>query len=221
MAGTSGGKARPVRQISLPPLTEFDGERLEPGRDYDAISFADRDFTGEDATDSRFVECHAQRCCLEGVSMRRAHIVDCLLTEVHGASVDFSDSTWRDTHMTRGRLGALTLAGATLKGIRLRGIKLGFVNIAAARLDDVVFEDCEIGGLDARAAQMRSVRFLGCTVEELNVAEATLSKVDLSGAKMHALIGVGSLRGAIVNHDQLVDLAPLFAAELGVEVHEG
>jgi uncharacterized protein YjbI with pentapeptide repeats len=112
----------------------------------------------------------------------------------------------------------MTLPGATWTGIRVRGVKLGFVNLAGARLQDVVFEECEIGSLDARAAQLRSVAFVDCTVQELNVTEATLSKVDLSGARLHALVGVESLRGAIVSHEQLLDLAPLLAAQLGVEV---
>jgi uncharacterized protein YjbI with pentapeptide repeats len=218
MVKTNGGRARPGRQISLPHLADFDADYLEIGRDYDAIAFADRDFTGQDASDARFLECRLERCCLEGLSMRRARLVDCLLADVHGASVDFTDSTWRDSQMTGGRLGAMTLPGATWTGIRVRGVKLGFVNLAGARLQDVVFEECEIGSLDARAAQLRSVAFVDCTVQELNVTEATLSKVDLSGTRLLALVGVESLRGAIVSHEQLLDLAPLLAAQLGVEV---
>ena len=125
---------------------------------------------------------------------------------------------WRDCRVSGGRLGALTLPGATWTAVRLRGIKLGFVNLAAARLEDVVFEECEIGGFDAQAARIRSLAFVRCTVQELNVADATLSKVDLSGAKLRTLVGVESLRGATIDRDQLVDLAPLLAAQLGIEV---
>jgi hypothetical protein len=50
------------------------------------------------------------------------------------------------------------------------------------------------------------------------VAEATLSKVDLSGARLRSLVGVESLRGAIVSHQQVVDLAPVLAEQLGLEV---
>jgi len=57
MAKTKSGKARPAHQISLPDLTEFDADRLETGRDYDAVAFTDRDFTGQDAADARFLEC--------------------------------------------------------------------------------------------------------------------------------------------------------------------
>ena len=213
-----GRRATPERQISLRDLAAFDGDLLETRHDYEAIAFVDRDFTGQDATDARFLECRLERCCLDGLSMRRARIVESLLADVHGASVDLTDSIWRDSRMSGGRLGALTLAGATWTGTRVRGSKLGFVSFAGARLEDVVFEECEIGGLDARSAQLRLVAFVGCTVDELNVAGATLSKVDLSGARLRSLIGVESLRGAIVSHQQLLDLAPLLAAQLGLEV---
>lgn len=208
----------PQRQISLPELSAFDGDRLETRHDYVAIDFVDRDFAGQEAGEARFLECRLQRCCLDGLALPRARVVDSLIAGAYGASVDFTDSTWRDSHLTGGRLGAVALAGATLTGIRVQGSKLGFVNLAGARLEHVVLEGCEIGSLDARFADLRSVTFVDCTVDELNVAGATLSRVDLSGARLRALIGVESLKGAIVSHEQLLDLAPLLASQLGLEV---
>ena len=218
MATTNRRRTAPEHDLSLPDLVPFDGDRLEAGGDYDAVDFVDRDFTGQDAADARILACRLQRCCLEGLSLRRARILDSLLREVHGAGVDLADSTWRGSHLARARFGAMTLAGATWNGVRVRDSKLGFVNLAGARLEDVAFEGCEIGGLDARAAQLRSVTFAGCTIDEVNVTEATLSKVDLSGARLRSLVGVESLRGAIVGHQQLLDLAPVLAAQLGLEV---
>ncbi len=218
MARSSGRRRAPEQQFRLPSLTAFDDDRLETGRDYDAIDFGDRDLTGQDASDSRFLECRIARCSLDGLVMQRARIVESLLVDVHGASVDLTDSTWRDAQLSGSRLGAVTLIGATWTGIRVHRTKLGFVNLAGARLEDVVFEGCEIGSLDARAAQLRSVRFVDCAVDELNVSEGTLAKVDLSGARLRSLVGVESLRGAIVGHQQLLDLAPLLAAQLGLEV---
>ena len=218
MPKPNGGKARQAAPISFPNLVDFDGDRLEAGRDYDAIEFTDRNFAGQGADDARFLECRMERCCLEGASLRRIRLVGCLLAGAYGASVDFADSTWRDSQMTAGRFGAITLAGANLTRVRLIGVKLGFVNLAGARLEDVAFEGCEIGAVDARAAQLRSVAFVDSSLQELNVTEATLSKVDLSGASLRALVGVESLRGATVSHQQLLDLAPLLAAQLGLEV---
>lgn len=218
MTGMKGDRARPAGNVSLPQLSDFDAGRLEKGHDYDAIAFTDQDFTGQDASDARFLECRLDRCRVDGLTMRRARIVDCWIADANGASVDLADSTWRDSQMTGGRLGAAILAGAKWNGIQLRGVKLGYLSLAGARLADVVFEDCEIGSLDASSAQLRSVAFVGCSVQELNVLEATLSKVDLSRSTLRSVIGVDSLRGAILSPEQLIDLAPMLAAQLGIEV---
>jgi len=217
---TAGRKPTPDRDIRLPDLTPFDGERLEPDGDHVAVDFVDLDFAGADAPDSRFLECRLQRCGLDGASLRRARIAESLLDDVHGATVDFADSTWRDSQVVGGRLGAVAMVGATWTGIRVRGSHLGFMNLAGAHLQDVRFEGCEIGSLDARTAELQSVVFSDCRVDELNVAGATLSRVDLSGARLHTLVGVESLRGAIISREQLIDLAPLLAAQVGLEVRD-
>lgn len=210
--------ASSARPAALPTLARFEGERLEPHRDYDALDFVDGDFTGQDASDARFLECRLQRCCLDGASMRRARLVESVIADCRAASVDLADSTWRESRISGGRLGAVMLAGSTWTGVRVRDAKLGFVNLAGATLEDVVFEACEIGGLDLRAARARSVAFVDSAIDELNVAGATLTTVDLTGARLRSLIGVESLRGAIIGTGQLHDLAPLLAAELGIEV---
>jgi uncharacterized protein YjbI with pentapeptide repeats len=217
---TKSRKSVPQLEISLPALTRFSGGRLQTHGDHDAIDFVELDLSGQDATDSSFLECRLHRCRLDGSTMRRVRITESLLSDLHGASVDLTDSTWRDSHITGGRLGAATLVGARWDGVRVRGSHFGFVNLAGAHLDDVVFEGCEIDGLDARTAELHSVTFIDCRLDELNVAGATLSKVDLSGARLRTLVGVESLRGAIVSHEQLVDLAPLLAAQVGLEVRE-
>lgn len=208
------------REASLPPLTRFSGSSLAAHGDYDAIEFLNLDLSGQEATDASFLECRLHRCRLEGSSMRRARITESLFSDLHGASVDFTDSTWRDSHISGGRLGAVSLVGATWTGIRVRGSHLGFINLAGAHLRDVVFEGCEIDGLDVRTAELHSVAFVDCRLDELNVSGATLSDVDLSGARLRTLIGVESLRGATVSHEQLVDLAPLLAAQVGLEIRE-
>ena len=206
------------RRFALPPLTTFDGDALEPERDYDRLDLADLDLANADASDARFLESRIARCRLDGAVLRRVSIAESLLAEVHATTIDLTDSTWRDSEIAGGRLGAVTLAGATLSGVRVLGSKLGFVGLAGADLADVVFERCEIGSLDARGATLRSVSFVDCGLDELNVSGATLERVDLSGARLRLLVGVDRLRGAILGTQQLLDLAPLLAAELGIEV---
>ena len=207
-----------AHELALPALSRFAGDRLEPHGDYVANEFVELDLSGQDASDARFLECRLTRCGLDGISLRRARILESMLADPHGASVDLADSTWRDSHVSGGRLGAVTLIGASWTGIRVRDCHLGFLNLAGAQLDDVVFERCEIGSLDARTATLDSVAFVDCGLDELNVSGATLIRADLSGARLRSLVGVESLNGAIVSRAQLVDLAPLLAAQLGLEV---
>jgi uncharacterized protein YjbI with pentapeptide repeats len=176
------------------------------------------DLAEQDAGDARFLECRLIRCGLDGTSLRRARILESLLADLHGATVDLADSTWRDSLVTGGRLGAVDLIGATWTGIRVRDCHLGFLNLAGAELEDVTFERCEIGTLDLRTATVNTVAFVDSSLDELNVSGAKLAHVDLSGARLRSLVGVESLKGAIVSRSQLVDLAPLLAAQLGLEV---
>jgi uncharacterized protein YjbI with pentapeptide repeats len=219
-AKRTGDRAKPARHFALPDLADFDGDALGIGRDYDSVLFTGLDFTGQDVPDARFLECRLDRCCVDRLSLRRVRFIGCQLTGFFGASVDFADSTWRDSELVGGRLGAVTLAGTTWKDVRVHGTKLGFLNLAGARLEDVVFEECEIGSLDVGAAQLKSVSFTDCSIEEMTVAEATLSRVDLSHARLRTIVGVDNLRGAVVSHQQLLDLAPQLAAQIGIEVRQ-
>jgi uncharacterized protein YjbI with pentapeptide repeats len=215
---TSRRSAAPPPHLSLPQLTPFDGDVLEAGNDHDAVDFVDLDFSGQDASDARFLECRFLRCSLDGTSLRRARVVGSLLADANATSLDLGDSTWRDAEISGGRIGAVSLAGASLTGVRVRDGRFGFANLTGAHLDDVIFEGCEVGSLDARSAQLRRVTFIDCIVDELDITAATLTAVDLSGARLRSLIGVESLRGAIIGEGQLMDLAPLLAAQLGLEI---
>jgi uncharacterized protein YjbI with pentapeptide repeats len=206
------------RRLVLPELTPFAGDGLEPRHDYDTTDFVERDFAGQDGPDIRFLESRLQRCNLDDASLRRARILGSLLEGVTAATIDLADSTWRDSEVVGGRLGAVNLAGANLTRVRFQGTRLGFLNLAGGQLDEVRFEGCEIDGIDARAGQLRALSFVDCAIGELNVTEARLTRVDLSGARLRSLVGVDNLRGAIISRAQLLDLAPLLAEQLGLEV---
>ncbi len=206
------------RRLVLPDLTPFAGERLEPRRDYDTTDFVERDFAGQDGPDIRFLESRLQRCNLDDASLRRARILGSLLEGVtcrHDRSgrLDLARLGCPRRPAWRGQPGRREPDPGPLPGNRL-----GFLNLAGGQLDEVRFEGCEIDGIDARAGQLRALSFVDCSIGELNVTEARLTKVDLSGARLRSLVGVDNLRGAIISRAQLLDLAPLLAEQLGLEV---
>ena len=68
------------------------------------------------------------------------------------------------------------------------------------------------------AALAAAVLLAGCTIGELLVSRARLADVDLRGAEMSRIDDATALAGAVVSPTQLLDLAPLLAAALGIRV---
>lgn len=208
----------PPHAIVFPELDEFVGSAFERDGDYDAVAFTDCDLREQNGGNSRLTDCLFERCQADGLALRQARLSDCLVNEMTAASLDLTESVWRDCVLSGGRFGALTLAGASLTRVRLRGVKLDFLNLRDAKVEGMVFENCLLGELDAGSARLSDVALEGGRVDNLVLHHSTLQRVDLSRTALHRLGGAESLRGAIVSAAQLMDLAPLLADHLGLTV---
>lgn len=219
MARPSGSKHEAPREVALPsPLTAFARSSLERDGDYEAVHFDGLSFARQVAEDAKFLGCRFERCAFDETSLRRAHISECLIEELHATSFDTGDSVWRDTLVTVRRVGALLAAGASLSSVRLRGGRLDLLDFSGAHLVAVAFEGCAVGELDLGTAEGRGLSFEGSEIELLDVTGSRLVDADLTGATIGAVRGVAGLRGATVTPVQLMDLAPHLAAHLGIKV---
>jgi uncharacterized protein YjbI with pentapeptide repeats len=109
--------------------------------------------------------------------------------------------------------------GATLRRVTFSHCKLDSVNWRSAALREVRFVDCLLRDVDFGEATLTEVSFPGSTLDGVHLRGARLSKVDLRGAASLGIAdGVEALRGATIDHGQLLDLAPAFAQALGVTV---
>ncbi|MFN8629721.1 MAG: pentapeptide repeat-containing protein [Chloroflexota bacterium] len=213
----AGDRPGPPRAIELPPLTPFSGSSLEPHGDYEALLFSGL-LAGQRADDASFLACRFDRCGLDDVSMRRAHLAECVLDELHATSLDAADTVWRDAVLSLRRVGALLAIGATWSAVRVRGGRLDLLDLSGGKLRDVAFEGCAIGELDLGTVEARDLVFSDCQIDVLDVTGARLAGTDLTGAAIGAVKGVAGLKGAIVTPAQLLDLAPHLAAHLGIKV---
>ena len=218
MAGSSAARHEPPDRIALPALTRWPGPVLKDHGDYEAIELVERDVAGQIAVSSSFMGCRIERCRLDDLDLRHARITDSLLADNDATSLNAGDGTWRDTLMTGGRIGALTASSASWSGVRLRGIKLDFLDLNGAKVSNTVIEDCVIGELELADADLRRVRFPGSSIGILGSSGARLTDVDLSGARLRTIGSIAGMRGATLSADQLVDLAPLLAAHVGIKI---
>ncbi|MER6688713.1 pentapeptide repeat-containing protein [Streptomyces minutiscleroticus] len=224
---TTGGKsaARPgVRsarrpEVSLPPLVPYEGGELEPDGDYDGLEFREADFVGQDGGGARFMDCALVGCALDETRLTRARLLDSVLTGIRGVGTDLAEATLRDVELVDARLGGTQLHGSALERVLVRGGKLDYLNLRRARLKDVVFEGCVLVEPDFGGARLERVEFVDCVLKAADLSAATLVDVDLRRvAELDIARGVDRLAGAVISPAQLLDLAPLLAAEMGVRV---
>ncbi|MCB5908276.1 pentapeptide repeat-containing protein [Streptomyces pinistramenti] len=221
VAARGKGTARAVRraEVRLPELAPHDGAELETEGDYDGLEFTEADWAGQSARGARFMDCAVRRCALDETVLSRARIIDSVLSEVRGVGTDLSQASLRDVEVTDARLGGIQLHGAVLERVLVRGGKIDFPNLRKAKLRDVVFEGCVLVEADFSGAEMERVTFDDCTIARADFSGVRMKDVDLRGAAaLDIARGIEQLSGAVISTVQLMDLAPAFAAQVGVRV---
>ncbi|MXM67582.1 pentapeptide repeat-containing protein [Streptomyces sp. HUCO-GS316] len=219
--GTGGAAVKGARrpEVRLPPLEPFGGGELEPDGDYDGLAFREADLAGQDGRGARFMDCALTGCALDETSLHHARLLDSVLTGIRGVGTDLAEATLRDVELVDARLGGVQLHGAVLERVWIRGGKIDYLNLRSARLRDVVFENCVLVEPDFGGARLDRVEFIDCALKGADLAGATLTDVDLrAAAALEITRGVDRLAGAVISTGQLLDLAPVLAAQMGIGV---
>src|SRR6478735_8915977 len=219
-AGAKDGVAPARRpEVRLPPLVPYDGEGLEPDGDYDGVRFEGVDLADGSGPGARFMDCALEKCGLDRTELVRARFIDSVLTGVRGVGTDLAGASLRDVEVVDARLGGVQLHGAVLERVLVRGGKIDYLNLRKARLKDVVFEGCVLVEPDFGGARLERVEFVDCVLKEADLTAAVLKDVDLrAAAELGIARGVDRLAGAVISPGQLMDLAPVLAAEMGIRV---
>ncbi|WP_030660175.1 pentapeptide repeat-containing protein [Streptomyces rimosus] len=212
---------REVRRpsVRLPELSPYTDAELETEGDYDGLEFAGTDLTGQAGRGARFMDCAVRRCALDETVLSRARFIDSVLDGVRGVGTDLSQASLRDVEVLDARLGGVQMHGAVLERVVVRGGKIDFPNLRKAKLKDVAFEGCVLVEADFGGAELERVSFDDCTLTRVDFSGVRMRDVDLRGvARLDIARGVDRLSGAVISPAQLMDLAPAFAAEMGVRV---
>jgi uncharacterized protein YjbI with pentapeptide repeats len=213
-----GGAVGNEQVLFVDELTRVSDIDLQRGTALDGVLLEDADLSGTEAPSVRLAEVALRRVDLSGAELRGLDLLDVL-----GSAVNAANGSWPYAHMNR-----VTFEGSTLVGLDLANGQLGattfseckldFANLRMSSIEDVVFMGCSLRGTDFYGAKLRSVRFAQCELCEIDFSQARLEVVDLRTSTLTDIRGVGSLRGAVLDGSQLIDLAPSLAAELGIRV---
>ncbi len=195
-----------------------------PGRttesDHDALRFEGTDFSGAHAEGHTFIECSLVGATLDEVRLDGSRWSECAWEGVHGVSVSIPEASLVETTIDGCRLAAVSAWASTWRDVTVTGGKIDFLNLRGARLKTVAFVDCVITSLDLQETTVDGLSFKGCTLLEPEFGRGRYADLDLSGAVLRSPRGLAGLRGASLSRLQVIDLADLLAAELGIRVIE-
>ena len=192
----------------------------------DDVEIADAEISDRDCTAASLVRADLARCRFTGVrfagaSFEHARLVDVEFVRCDLAGADFSEASGVrvrcDRLPVRGRRAPAGPA-ASVRVRRLRGSTTA--NFRMARLEDVRFDACSLVTTDLTAAQLTRVVFSGSNCAATDFTNVRCEDVDLRGARLEGIRGVGSLRGATIGRDHLVPLALDLAIASGLLVRD-
>lgn len=207
-----------LAQLTLNGLEAADPEVVRSGEGVDGLSIAHADLTDLRLDSVRWVESELTEATMRNTRLPGGRFVDVRLDRLDAPDLVASGSKWRDCEILSSRLGSISLYDASIDSLRIARSKIGFLNLRNSVVNDVVIEDCPMEELDLSEATLTRATFRGCAIDTLTIRNATLRHVDFRDARLGLVEPVLNLRGAVVDAGQVVDIAPMLAAGLGIVV---
>ncbi len=136
------------------------------------------------------------------------------------SNCDCADATLRETVVRRSRLTGLAMPQGSLRDVLFENCKLDLANFRFARLERVTFRTCVLGDADFSGSTQRDCRYQDCDMRAAQFSQVTLRDVDLRGSRLEGIGGLAGMRGARISNEQLLELAPALAAQLGLRVED-
>lgn len=206
--------------LVLPPLTRADDDDLDEGPVWEDLDFTGLDCSGRDLTDAVFTGCDLTAVTWEDTALRGVTITDCRAERLSVTTLRAASSHWRRSVLSGTRIGAAELHGGEWDQCVVSGCKVGYLNLRAASLTDVAFEGCVFDDLDVTEASLTRVEFRDCRAGMVTARGATFADTSLVGLDFAGIDDPSALAGALVSHEQVFELAPVFAARAGLIVED-
>jgi uncharacterized protein YjbI with pentapeptide repeats len=206
-----------IARLDLGPLVDGDPADLRGNAQLESVRYTELAVSHLALPGAEVVAAEFAGLAADEADLKGARLSEVVLDRVDVPVVRAARSRWWDVRVT-GRIGSLEAYESELRSVHFVGCKLSFVNLRGAELLDVAFTDCVIEELDLAQSKVRRVRIEGCRIAHLDVQHSELHDFDLRGAELEGIAGLSHLRGTTITSSQLTLVAPLLAAELGINI---
>jgi uncharacterized protein YjbI with pentapeptide repeats len=146
---------------------------------------------------------------------------DAVLRDANLANATFRGGEWTRVLVNGGRLTGLQVAEATLRDVLWRRCGAEMAAFRHTHLTRVTFADCNLREADFTGVRAEHVRFLDCDLRGAAFHHAQMTSSELRRCRLGGIEGVEGLRGAAMELEQLLELAPTLAHALGIGLLEG
>lgn len=134
------------------------------------------------------------------------------------ANVNSPQAEISSVRIVRSRLTGLRVAEGELRDVTIQDCRVDLASFGFSRLDRVTFQDCLLAQTDFLDARLESVSFCRCDLSHADFRGARLERCEFRRCDLAGLHGVQSLRGAAMEWPDIVNMAGLWAAALGIRV---
>ena len=189
----------------------------------DGAAFAEAEIAGASCAGRRIDGLECIEVVLLDPDMSGAELRDCAFRDTAFENPNLAPATIRGGSLTRvvvegGRLTGLQVTEADVRDVVWRGCGADMATFRHARLLHVTFQDCSLREADFTGMRGEAVRFTDCDLRGASFRDAELAACELRRCRLDDIEGVEGLRGASLELDQLIDLAPALARSMGIGV---
>jgi uncharacterized protein YjbI with pentapeptide repeats len=182
------------------------------------VHIEDTWLTSDELGKKSIAESLMTKAVFSELNVTRFDIHDCEFKGCTFTAAKFPESTWNRISISGTRCSGLQITNGIIKNVEFKNSKLEIVNFRFSQLENVYFEGCALDDVDFYEARLKNVEFVNCTINKVTFAKAKMVNVDISQSAVEGINGINSLRGVTMSHDQLLQLAPEFAAEAGIKI---
>ncbi len=223
----AGIRDRPRRTASPPhppdlptELNRGDTAQLVHDGSFTDVELSEVALPDQSANGVAFATSRLVKLDLSGSQLPDLRLADCTLMECNLANVQAQRAAVTRVTVENSRLTGIRFHEGTLLDATIRGCRVDLASFGFSRLTRVTFENCMLAQADYLDAQLESVCFHRCDLTRADFRGVRMRRCEFRRCDLTGLQGVANLRGAAMEWPDIVELAGVWAAALGIEVLE-
>lgn len=155
---------------------------------------------------------------LTGAALDRLEMTDSECVRLEGAALRAYKANMLRVRLSESRLTGAEFAEARFEDCTFKNVKFDEAGFRFASFTRVRFENCMLRQADFSNAKFLHVTLTGCDLENASFVSVSCRHVDITTEDLMLVKGLLGLKGATISEMQLMQVAPLLAAELGFHI---